>query len=136
MIISLVSSIVSLILTIVYSKVCHNSDIILGLTSVVNSLPDKNNKANFLNQLCQPFATAILEVALKLKEDPDPRPLDAKRYIHTVVDNLERLTLIVKNLDPASPDLTDHVMVSIFNEVWVSILHDFLLKYYVSLHLQ
>ena len=116
---------------LVYNKVCNKSDIVLGLTSVINSLPDKENKALMLNQLCMPFAQEILKVAIEVDQDVDPRRLVANDHIKTVVANLDKLTLISKNLSPASVDQTDHVMVGVLNQMW-KLLEKFLERYYVG----
>ena len=49
-----------------------------------------------------PFAQEILKVAIEVEQEVDPRRLVSNQHIKTVVSNLGKLTLISKNLSPAS----------------------------------
>ena len=117
----------------VYSKVCKNDDIVIGLVSVINSISDNNLKTELLHKICQPFAQKILEdkALIPGKEVENTREEKTGRLsISRVIKNLEKLTLIVQNLTPAEDTDQDHVMVHVVKELW-PLLETFMKQYYV-----
>lgn len=117
---------------IVYSKVCHKEDVILGLISVINTLPEKELKRELINKICQPFAQKILEDAKLIpSQENDESDSKAKRMsLSRVAKNLDKLSLIVKSLTPAEDKAQDHVIVGVLTDMW-NLLETFLLRFYV-----
>lgn len=116
---------------------CQKDDIVLGLVSVANELPDKGLKREVIKGICSPFAQKICESAKKIPtlEGTETTEDDKNRLSLTqVCKNLEKLSLIVKNLTPAAPEATEHEMVDVVISLW-PILHTFLLQFYVALSL-
>ena len=119
---------------LVYSKVCYKDDIVLGLVSVINSLPEKELKKDLINKICAPFAHKILEDS-KMIPGQEVAEVDTKIQklsLSRVVKNLDKLSLIVKNLDPADDAAQDHVIVGVLKEMW-ALLETFLLRFFVDI---
>jgi hypothetical protein len=119
----------------VYSKVCYKDDIVLGLVDVINALPEKALKKDLIVKICQPFANQILENS-KLIPNQEIEEVDTKAQrlsLSKVCKNLDKLTLIVKNLTPAEDDAEDHDIVSVLKDMW-PLIESFLVRFYVSYH--
>jgi hypothetical protein len=117
------------LLIIVYSKVCYKDEIVLGLVSVINTITNKENQVELIKKICQPFATEILKVAQE-DQGVEKMPMTKKsQAFKTLNKNVGKLSLIVKALDKAKDDATDHPMVEIMKLIW-PILQQFMLKYY------
>lgn len=110
----------------------HKDDIVMGLVAVVNDLPEKELKKELTNKLCLPFANKILEGAKSIPstEGDEFEGTKNKLSLSKVIKNLDKLSLIVKNLTPAEDNATDHVMVHILRDMW-SLLETFLSRFYV-----
>jgi hypothetical protein len=106
----------------VFNKVCYKKDIVVGLTSVVNSLSNRETKTELIMKICQPFAKEILQTTVS-----EGRTDLTKNFIK----NIDYLTLVVQNLSPAEPEEKDHTMLHILTDMW-KLLEEILLKHYVG----
>lgn len=104
----------------------------LGIVAVINGLSNKDLKKELIEKVCRPFAEAILTAAGSIPgtEEMETEDKRQKLSISKVAKNLEKLSLIVRNLEPAEDNATDHVMVQVLREMW-SLLETFLVQYYV-----
>lgn len=111
---------------------CYKEDIILGLVAVVNALPDKELKRELINNLCQPFATNILTDSNQIPgREVEDIGKEKKLSLSRVAKNLDKLSLIVKNLTPADDNAKDHIIVGVLTDMW-QLLERFLLVFYVA----
>ena len=112
---------------------CDKDEIVLGLVSVVNGIDEKELKKDLINKICQPFAQKILEDSKLIpgQEAEEETGTAKKLSLSRVMKNLEKLSLIVKNLTPVEDTSEDHVIVSILQDMW-ALLHSFLRRFYVE----
>lgn len=113
---------------------CYKDDIVLGLVDVINALPEKALKKELITKICQPFAQQILE-STHLIPNQESEEVDSKTQrlsLKQVCKNLDKLTLIVKNLTPAEDTAEDHEIVGILRDMW-PLLESFLIRFYVGL---
>lgn len=87
-----------------------------------------------MNKICQPFAAKILEDSklIPVNESEQVDEMKQQRLsLSRVVKNLEKLSLIVKNLTPAEDNAQEHIMVGVLKEMW-GLLETFLLRFFVK----
>lgn len=116
----------------VYNNACKKEDVVIGLVAVANELSDKRLKQELIKTICSPFAQKINEYAkmIPTNESQESEAHEGNLSLIQVCKNLEKLSLIAKNLTPAADDATYHELVEVVSALW-PLLNIFLTRFYV-----
>ena len=127
-----------------YNQKYENDDIVEGMVLATNILDYNPETAELINKICSPFAKKLIEL-LKLTMDRAQNPQqfqvhknnksDADTFLtkheeELLFENLVKMSLVARNLNPVDENAKQHVMVDIFREFWPLI--EYMLKTYKS----
>lgn len=125
-----------------YTQKSDNDDIVEGMVLATNILDYNHETAELINKICSPFATKLVELlklTMQRASNPQAHQIDknvqsesgvylTKIEEEILFENLVKMSIVIRNLNPVTENAEHHVLVEIFRDFWPLI--EYMLKTY------
>jgi hypothetical protein len=102
-----------------YESRSYDDAIVEGMVLATNILDYNQQTAELIQKICSPFASKLVEILREAQQSQNLHggQLEKKRE-EDFFENLTKMSLVIRNLEPIGDEATDHVMLHIFREFW------------------